>query len=225
MPRLVNCIFHTDNNASLALYEETESYYCWGCGKTGKLSDIEHKIDYDTEYVPVSKEHKEDYKQLTDWGLKFFKSRKIKPEVAFQYGILELTGRSLLFPVYNRLGQTTGYQIRFFDGKFKYKTLPVDGVYPRYGEVFNHNPDVVYLVESIIDALSIYSRQGVGSYVMLGTNLHTELLELLRKEDREIKVYLDDDAVLKSYAVIADKLKHIYNRRVSVIDTDLKPYE
>lgn len=224
MPRLLNCIFHTDTNASLAIYEETNSYFCFGCSAKGRLSEIEHNIDYDTEYVPVSKEHKEDYKQLTDWGLKFFKSRKIKPEVAFQYGILELTGRSLLFPVYNRLGQTTGYQIRFFDKKFKYKTLPVDGVYPKYGEVFNHNPDSVYLVESIIDALSIYSRRGVGSYVMLGTNLGIELVELLRKEDREIKVYLDEDAHLKGH-VIVDRLKHIYGRRVQAIDTNLKPYE
>lgn len=33
--KLVPCIFHEEQNASLALYEDTNSYHCFGCDASG----------------------------------------------------------------------------------------------------------------------------------------------------------------------------------------------
>ena len=38
------CPFHEDRNASLVLYPQTKSFYCYGCGVGGSVIDLTMKM-------------------------------------------------------------------------------------------------------------------------------------------------------------------------------------
>lgn len=40
----VNCLYHDERTPSLFIYIETNSFYCYGCNKSGSISDIISKI-------------------------------------------------------------------------------------------------------------------------------------------------------------------------------------
>lgn len=225
MPRLYCCPFHDDTNASLAVYDNN-TYHCFGCGKSGKVNDhVLGQIDHSTEYT-APKVHRKDYNGLTNKGLDFLESRNISAKQAVRYGVQEKPGHSLLFPIYDLTGKTTGSLIRYLNNqKMKYKVLPNNGRYPAYGNVFIDNKaDRIYIVESIIDALSLYSREYIPSFVLLGTEIIPELVFILTTLNRYVMVYFDPDAYLKAY-IIRDMLKHNYNIEAEVIENGRKPYE
>ena len=39
------CPFHEENTPSFAMYEDTGSYYCFGCGKSGKAKWLKHELE------------------------------------------------------------------------------------------------------------------------------------------------------------------------------------
>lgn len=39
------CIFHNDDTPSMAIYPETNSFYCFGCGKSGTPENIVMKME------------------------------------------------------------------------------------------------------------------------------------------------------------------------------------
>jgi DNA primase len=49
------CPFHTDEKPSLRIYEETNTYHCFGCGKTGDVIQFIQDIESSTKHEAITK--------------------------------------------------------------------------------------------------------------------------------------------------------------------------
>ena len=217
------CPFHDDTNASLSI--RNGWYRCFGCGARGRVTDellmmIDVEKQHKSSYVRV-----QDFGEIREEGIEFLKSRNINLDLAEEYGVKQRGKNELIYPLLDINTKKIGHQVRYIEGKTKYKTVPELGVYPQYANVYrNLHKGQVYLVESVIDALSIATRYRIGSYVCLGTEIRPDLLEVLSREDRDMYIWFDNDAVLNSYN-LADKFRFLYDRKIHVMDVERKPYE
>lgn len=51
---LAHCPFHDDAKTSFALYEDTQSYYCFGCGESGDSFELIKK-SFGTDFMGAKK--------------------------------------------------------------------------------------------------------------------------------------------------------------------------
>lgn len=191
MSNKINCPFHKeilgkhDSTASCHIYPETDTYYCFGCGATGKIKDLpgEHKLSL-LETVKKPKEDLErSFKRIHNLPV-----RKVRG--------LDLHTDSL------------GYYIIWPEDKYYKKRLYKPGVGGKYLSPTGHkkplfyasrnNTDRLIIVEGEINALSIaevvkdWSICSPGSAAdFYSTNTKKYMKEF--EKYQEILVIADDD--------------------------------
>ena len=42
---MAKCPFHEEKTPSFAMYEDTNTYYCFGCGKSGTAEWLKHELE------------------------------------------------------------------------------------------------------------------------------------------------------------------------------------
>jgi len=229
--RLYLCPFHQDKNPSLKVYESTGTFYCFGCHKSGKVVEdgLMDVLDTSTE-SRVSYTNKELYKPLEIKGYQFLELRGIRGIDAHRYGVRGIINHSLLFPLYDFNSiETDACIIRYFDtiNNPKYKLLPNSRGFMKYSTVFWHEftkGGEFYLVESIIDGLSVYSKYGKPAIVCLGTKLSIEIVQKLSELEGTCLIYFDPDAYDLAYLYLHD-IETYSKLKVRVIETNKRPYE
>lgn len=238
MPKLFKCRFHDDSTPSMAVYEDGR-YYCFGCRASGKVDkDMQDDLGivdfsdmgYGGSKTPI-KVDKSKYYPLSNKGIQFLRSRNIKVSTAIQYGMTENSaGDILLYPLYKEHGEITGYQIRYMDQSksgIKYKLIPEKGKYPTYScvGVFKENNPIIYIVESVFDALVINQREGHPCIVLLGTQMPGAVRWILNNyKCNFVRIWFDDDAILDA-CVHADILRsNLMDSEIQVIEQG-NPYE
>ena len=225
----VLCQHHRDSAPSMAIYENEPahgnpykrySYYCFSCHASGYLSEDEAtellEKREQTRILDVSRDI-EDLDLPDREAREFLKSRKVSWRDALDYGIMQ-KGDCLFLPCYNFSRQPIGYQLRSLDPEHKPKIWSVPGAngkYPTHSWVYGYagffDSDWLYIVESILDGLSIWSRYGVPSVAVLGTNPHKEFFESINRnvsKEFPLKIVFDpDEAGESSSKLLLDKLK------------------
>lgn len=235
----VICNYHRDTAPSMAIYEndrERHTFYCFSCHASGYLSEDE----------ALDLLAKREYSRMAEYSLdepldlpnrearEFLESRCVLWRDALDYGIMQ-TGDALYLPCYNFSRQPLGYQLRSLDPEHKPKIWSVPGAngkYPTHSWIYGYaglfESDWLYIVESILDGLSIWSRYGVPSLAVLGTNPHKEFFETLNRNVSKsfpLKIVFDpDEAGESSSKFLLDKLK-VLGYSVEVIKLSARVWE
>lgn len=222
----VLCQHHRDSAPSMAIYENGDSwtlgtyrysFYCFSCHASGYLSEDEatELLEKREARPPLTTNDKE--LDLPNKEAKeFLKFRCVSWRDALDYGIMQ-KGDALYLPCYNFNRQPVGYQLRSLDPDSKPKIWSVPGAngkYPTHSWVYGYaglfDSDWLYIVESILDGLSIWSRYGIPSIAVLGTNPHKEFFETLNRNVSKsfpLKIVFDpDEAGESSSKFLLDKL-------------------
>lgn len=122
----VRCVFHSEKTPSLHLNEDTGSYYCHGCGASGRsivkfhsdryqlghpdaAAEIFHKFVHPT----IPSQRVSQWKKLltkTPAILSYIRSRFVSDEVRDAVG-LGYNGRRITFPIYDQFGQVVNAKL------------------------------------------------------------------------------------------------------------------
>lgn len=188
------CIRHDESVPSLVIY--SDHAYCYACKYRFTLKEIEDAIGY----IPVQSEKpKRIYKPITSdidestEVKQFLRSRNINALVARIYGV-KSTPNGLYLPCYDFDGKLWGYQIRNLNGEPKYINNTLRDIYLGYSACISNSKFRVVIVESIIDALSLVSREPLLEWIaLLGTTLKPEVIQNII-EYKNIYIYFDPDA-------------------------------
>jgi len=249
----INCIYHNDRTPSMVIYK-SGFFKCYGCGKQGwlkpdELLAYESRLTPSGKYIPESKkvidETKFGYYHDSFFWTNFLKERHIDQFTAAQYQ-LKYAHKELLIPLYNEKGYRVGSQVRKKSGSPKYVTYPQPyncgkpgclvihpPAYPKYAVVSADYPVTkdnalltpeLWIVESVLDALSLQRFSTIPALVLLGTNVDSSVWNVIDEYDPDmVWIYFDRDAVDKAN-LVGDKVS-LWGWDVGIIVTENKPYQ
>jgi len=219
----IKCLWHDETVASLAIY--TDHYHCYSCGRHGSLEDISNILGYIPE---VQDNHRIGYKPMIESIDRqeiddFLKSRNISKMAATVYGV-KGTAAGLYLPCYDFKGKIWGYQIRRLHGEPKYINTSIRPHFYGYSSVGDTRLSYrIVIVESIIDGLSLWSREPLLCWIaLLGIHLRGGVISNLNYK-ADIHIFLDPDVSVVAYDIY-DRLK-IQGFRARVVEIGKKPYE
>ena len=210
------------------------SYYCFGCQASGYLDEDEAQDLLSTSRSTKKYTPRTDKYTLKDTvspqAKEFLASRNIESKWYIDYGIRETLEGYLYLPCYDYSRREIGYQLRqlrkediinpegfcFPTSSPKIWSCPGDGgKYPSYSQVYGYSLRErtidMAIVESVLDGLSLWSRCGIPSIALLGTNPSGDFfrsLPICAVGIRELKIIFDPDtAGDESSARLVDKLR------------------
>ena len=245
----VCCLHHRDSSPSMAIYHEYNSwssgysYYCFGCHASGFLDEDEAMDLLDTK--PKQRDSRIlDKAQLTllrDPGIVFLDKRNIAIKWARDYGIESYESDKLYLPCYNYARKNIGAQTRSLDDNASPKIWSIpdeSGKYPTHSWIYGYNgiykqnmrdqtfsflAKTVCIVESILDGLSIWSRVGIPSIAVLGTNPTREFYQTLTNLDKKyhhLYIMFDPDnaGITSSLKLIAQLSAYGYSASIPLLE-------
>ena len=225
----VLCIHHRDSNPSMAIYRddrfygELYSYYCFGCHASGFLDEDEAMDLLDTTPIKDKEPRKLKYELTIPYDVhSFLIDRQIQTKWYLDYGIMQHGDKELYLPCYDYNRKNIGAQIRSLEDNASPKIWSIpdeSGKYPTHSWIYGYNGiymsrfKIVCIVESILDGLSIWSRVGLPSIAILGTNPTREFYQILTNLDKQYhRLYImfdPDEAGLSSGIKLLGQLINI----------------
>lgn len=207
MRERIICPFHKESTPSMVLFYETGRYKCFGCGVSGKLTDI--GIDAKGSYESKKENIKESIQNITQYPIKDFRGLKFH---------CDDTGAYIIWP------GSVYYKKRYFD--------PAPG-YPKYKGPKGHNPpafiaerdkkaETGIVVEGEINALSLAEVLRNITIVSPGSaSSFADVGELL-KDYRNVLVIADNDpaGVMGIIPLVSELKKNAINTKVTLWDRD-----
>ena len=245
----VCCLHHRDSNPSMAIYSGEishpyeYSYYCFGCHATGYLDEDEAMDLLDN--TPPKQDHRLWKECLTiplEIASKFLRERQVDTKWYSDYGIMSYGDKELYLPCYDYNRKNIGAQIRSLEDNASPKIWSIpdeSGKYPTHSWIYNYGKAKSYatidmwgessdskticIVESILDGLSIWSRVGIPSIAVLGTNPTKEFYQTLTNLDKKYHrlyiVFDPDNAGLSSAIRLVQQLGNIgYKASIPLIE-------
>lgn len=189
------CPFHSERSPSFVIYEETESYYCFGCGRSGTLTDLilaandpRYRSFADLRDLPVTYKLVETNTPAKALDLEVVGVRVLPQNKLLQdFGITKVVSGPLrgryLIPYYKE-GMVVCYEARDFSSRLQPKVLTVPTGARIKSVVWNMdrllpNQELI-LVEGVKDALFVmkYGYSNVGS--IAGSDVSGEQLRILQ---------------------------------------------
>lgn len=143
MPTKIKCPFHQDKTASLAIYEETNSYFCFGCGATGSSGQLY------TQSRPTQVNTHSDRREDLEQAFQYIFGLPKRPFRGLEFHC-DATGYYIVWP------DLTYYKKRMFDDK-EVKYIGAKGhVKPWFWVSKGYSTDVsqVVVLEGEINAIS-----------------------------------------------------------------------
>jgi DNA primase len=181
------CPFHNDNDPSLALFPETNSFYCFGCGIGGnainfllhlyKLSDFKDGIKLAIEKgyirnVEVKKEEKDHfyYERLSELPIhisKWLKERTLTEETIYRFGLCAFKDNSgnywLGIPLRNEKGEIVNFKLR----RDPYPLRENDGL-PKYKFLLSNQEHMLFPIKLLnFDKDVVYICEGELDAILL----------------------------------------------------------
>lgn len=217
--------------------------HCFGCGYKGTftrfLADVRGVSEFeilkqmrkdliweDKRELLLSLNRTEEKKEfeinvlpLDSNGRAYLKNRKLSDEVIERFGIGSDKYSNIVFPLVDKVGEVIAEQKRAIREKKFYNTEGFDKMaylYGLYQVLTDLESDTVYIVESIIDCLTLWSW-GYNSIALMGSKYSDYHITEICKLNKHIVLALDNDDVGKSAMF---KLKNVLvkkGRRVDVI--------
>lgn len=216
----IKCPFHEERHPSFTTYPETNSWYCFGCGKGGNVFNFvkEYKKLDNKETLWYFKKNYQleddnnslsDYKNisfievgLTDEFKRWLKERKLNDETIARFGLTcfkDNDGNHWLgIPIFDEKGKILNYKLRRDPYKEdenlpKYKWLKVGAKQVLYPvNLIDYEKEEIYVVEGELDAILLY-QEGFNVLTNTGggnTKWQKEWIDVLKKFK---KVYLIPD--------------------------------
>lgn len=189
---MVHCPFHNDKNASAEYNIEKGLFYCFGCHERRNAKQLAKELGGVLVPIDVSSAGGVfDSANELDWlgflrsplamNNEYLKSRFVGNKEVLAYDIKN-SPKGIVFPFrtidFDGEWVVDGLQVRFFDGKPKYKSFGVKpAVWP-----MNLNPErrgFNYLTEGVFGAI-IGRKFGVSSYAVLGSGSVTKAFDFLK---------------------------------------------
>jgi DNA primase len=215
-PRLEKNAFHAYVNPSLtplyACIEDLEKYYQYALSiSEGKIASdylaerhigTDQIAKYGLGYAPVDGKKTIQYLQAKGHSLKSIEDIGIS--LAKVEGMSDSNAGRLIFVLKNPEGQVVGFSARRLadDGSSKYVNSPETKIFQKGKNLYNydiakrtaHHDGYVYVLEGFMDVMAL-EKAGISSAVaLMGTNLSSDQITLLRRLNCEIRLCLDGDA-------------------------------
>lgn len=217
--------------------------HCFGCGYKARftefLSDlygvseftILQKLQKDRIYedkrnfkisfgeVRSEKVELEEVKEITVAGRKYLNNRKITDIIINKFSLGSDVRNNVVFPLINKNGEIIGIQKRGIYNKFFSNTKDLDKLNYLYGlyqlkEDKENYKDELYIVESIIDCLTLWSW-GYRAVALMGAEISPFHVKELGKLPYDLVVATDNDEIgrgirdkiLKEFKGIGKKIR------------------
>lgn len=227
------CPFHAEKHPSFAIYASktgSPTYYCFGCHAYGRLSDeIKELINTreSTKRENINLQNEQFDLSYSSWLKEFLSSRQISEPTAIIYGIRE-SANYIYLPCHYQFRKAVGGQLRTKAPESfpKYITIKHNGETPQYSIVGlpTEKSKKVFIVESIIDGLSLWERTNIPSICLLGTHMRHMCFDyILRMRRTSIFIMLDPPAFIQGKKIMWTL--RTWGIKAYLINNEKKPYE
>lgn len=204
---LIKCLNpeHNDKSPSMSLNKYTGFFKCFSCGFTGSIQrwfqlEIDNSIPLDTLKTKLFDTINRNLQISLPKDIKPYEKewRNISVETLKEFQAFTTTDKSfedrIVFPIYNHIGELSNLHSRwlFSDVKPKYLTLPKKKSLPIF---YKKVEEDMYLVEGIVDMLTLYDNKIKNVACNFGINVGAEYLSYLKlKGCRHINLLFDGDS-------------------------------
>lgn len=214
--RLEKKSYYAPVDASLtplyACIDDLDKYYQYALSiEEGKIAsdylekrhiDAEEIAKYSLGYAPKDGKKTIQFLQAKGHSLKAIED--IGVSLAKLEGMSDSNAGRLIFTLKNPDGQVVGFSARRLadDGSSKYVNSPETKIFQKGKNLYNydvakrtaHHDGYVYVLEGFMDVMAL-GKAGINSAVaLMGTNLSSNQIALLRKMNCEVRLCLDGDA-------------------------------
>jgi DNA primase len=197
------CVFHSDSNPSMFVYEDSGTFRCTSCGARGNLQKLAKRLNMpgvrvaqkvDTvsprwkewgdrwgDLAGIAQHAHQSIKRFPQWGF-YFRQRKI--DQFYEQGYFGYIDGWATFPVFDEHRKIKNIVLRHCKNKARYTIKHIEDAapllyVPNWERV--KNSDTVYVPYGIIDAWA-FEAIGLASVTgITGKSLSPELLQPLNK--------------------------------------------
>jgi DNA primase len=214
--RLEKNAYHAYVNPELTpLYvciDDLQKYYTYALSiQEGKVAadylssrhiDAGQIAKYGLGYAPVDGKKTIQYLQAKGHSLKSIEDIGIS--LAKLEGMSDSNAGRLIFTLRNPEGQVVGFSARRLadDGSSKYVNSPETKIFQKGKNLYNydsakktaHHDGYVYVLEGFMDVMALEKAGITSAVALMGTNLSSDQITLLRRLNCEVRLCLDGDA-------------------------------